>query len=141
MRNHIVVDLMLRLVQIGAAVHLVTARLEEAAYIEETKKELESLGIIFEKHYSSLTLAPAKYRTNMAAISKWKMETRRKIAKELRAPITLTVGDQWGDMIVLKTDEDIKTLNEKHKANDLPYILLRPSDGVSLWGLKLPAYD
>lgn len=141
MRNHIIVDLMLRLKQVGTDVHLVTARLDDPSYIEDTKKELESLGIFAEKHYSSLSLAPSKSRTSMAAVSKWKMETRKKIAKELKAPITLTVGDQWGDMIVLKHDDDIQTLNEKHKADDMPYIVLRPCDGVSLWGLKLPAFD
>jgi len=136
--HQVVVDLLWRLQQLGADIHLVTARLHDAEYKKETERELASLGIT---HYASLTLAPEKARTSMAAVSKWKMMTRRKIAAETRSPVTLTVGDQWGDMVVLEDDDHIDTLDTMFKANTLPYIVLRPHDQVSLWGLKLPAYS
>jgi hypothetical protein len=139
--HQIVVDLLLRLRQIGAYVHLVTARLQDAEYEKETREELSSLGIHINAHYSSLTLAPEKARTSMAAVSKWKMDMRRKIAITSKTPVTLTVGDQWGDMVVLEDDDDIDSLDEEHNANSLPFIVLRPHDKVSLWGLKLPAYQ
>jgi hydroxymethylpyrimidine pyrophosphatase-like HAD family hydrolase len=134
--HQIVVDLLHRLRQLGAEIHLVTARLHDEDYYKETEKELKTLGIV----YNSLTLAPEKARVDMAAVSQWKMQIRKKIASETRAPITLTIGDQWGDMIVLKEDDQIDEFDEKYTAHSVPYIVLRPADKVSLWGLKLPAY-
>jgi hydroxymethylpyrimidine pyrophosphatase-like HAD family hydrolase len=134
--HQIVVDLLLRLRQLGAEIHLVTARLHDAAYFKETEKELKTLGIV----YNSLTLAPQKARVDMSSVSLWKMQIRKKIASETRGPITLTIGDQWGDMVVLTEDEQIDEYDEKFAANSVPYIVLRPADKVSLWGLKLPAY-
>lgn len=135
--HQIVVDLLLRLRQIGAEIHLVTARLNDPDYYRETENELKSLNIA----YNSLTLAPPKARIDMSSVSLWKMQMRKKIASETRAPITLTIGDQWGDMVVLKEDGQIDEYDEKFSATSVPYIVLRPADNVSLWGLKLPAYS
>lgn len=135
--HQVVVDLLLRLRQLETEIHLVTARLNDADYIKDTEKELESLGL----SYDTLTLAPAKARTSMSAVSLWKMQVRKRIASATGAPITLTVGDQWGDMVVLREDDQIDELDDQFAANSLPYIVLRPHDQVSLWGLKLPAYS
>jgi hypothetical protein len=135
--HQVVVDLLHRLRQLGADIHLVTARLNEPSCFRETEEELKLLGI----SYNTLTLAPARARSCMADVSLWKMQMRKKIAAATRGPLTLTVGDQWGDMVVLREDDEIDELDEKYAANAMPYIVLRPDDGVSLWGLKLPAYD
>lgn len=134
--HQVVVDLLLRLRQLGADIHLVTARLNEAEIVRETEAELRTLGLAYE----TLTLAPERARGSMAAVSLWKMQVRKRIAVERRSPITLTVGDQWGDMVVLREDDQIDELDNQFTAHTLPYILLRPHDNVSLWGLKLPAY-
>jgi hypothetical protein len=133
-----VVDLMRRTHQLGAEIHLVTARLNDREMVAETRHELERLGL--DGLYASLTLAPARARTSMAAVSRWKMAQRRRIASERRCAVTLTVGDQWGDMVALDDDDDIDMLDDRFAAHTMPYILVRPRDTVSLWGLKLPAY-
>lgn len=127
-----VIDLFQRLQELGTDIHLVTARLNDRQMRKETEKEL----FLYNLRYDSLTLAPQRARTSMTSVSKWKMETRKKIGLRYSSPICLTVGDQWGDMIVLEEDDHIDTLDEEHSS---PYILLRPNDGVSLWGLKLPS--
>ena len=133
-----VVDLMRRTHQLGAEIHLVTARLNDRDMLAETRHELERLGL--GGMYASLTLAPARARTSMTAVSRWKMAQRRRIASERHCAVTLTVGDQWGDMVALGDDDDIDALDDRFAAHTLPYIIVRPRDNVSLWGLKLPAY-
>ena len=137
--HNVVVSLMTRLVELGTEVHLVTARLNELDVLEATVAELRALGLAGKYH--SLTLAPPRARDSLAGVSRWKMQVRRRIAAQRRCPVTLTVGDQWGDQVCLNEDEDIDTLDERFASHTLPYILTRPHDGVSLWGLKLPAYD
>lgn len=133
-----VVDLLRRAHQLGAEVHLVTARLNDRTMVADTHDELARLGLA--GLYASLTLAPERARTSMTAVSRWKMAQRRRLANERHCAVTLTVGDQWGDMVALKDDEDIDTLDDRFAAHTQPYILVRPHDNVSLWGLKLPAY-
>jgi len=134
--NTAIVNLAKRLYEIGAEVHLVTARLDCKEMVEASKHEMDVLGI----KYHSLSLAPKSARISMATVSKWKMSTRLRIARQdVHNPIALTVGDQWGDMVVLQNDYTIDELDNKFKSYIIPYILMRPGDGVSLWGLKLPA--
>ena len=122
--------------ELGVEIHLITARLDCKEMIEASKEEMKELGV----KYHSLTLAPPYARKNMASVSQWKMLTRKSIAKlDTHNPIVLTVGDQWGDMVVLKTDDNIDDLNDAFKVYEKPYVLCRPEDKVSLWGLKLPA--
>jgi len=132
--NDEVVKLLKRLKDLKAEIHLITARLKSKEVNILTKEHLKTLGL--EDFYHSLSLAPDKYRTSMAEVSKWKMETRKSIASMYQIPITLTVGDQWGDMVVLDKDETILELDNQyhHKL----YHFVRPEDKVSLWGLKLP---
>ncbi len=143
--NHEVIRLMQRLSDLAVEIHLITARVNDPDFIAETKKELEMYGIfhVSEKKpgpkYKSLTLAPNRVRTSMASISNWKMTVRKRIASESKTSITLTVGDQWGDMIVLKDENQIDEFDKEHAVSDSPFLILRPQDGVSLWGLKLPA--
>lgn len=139
-----VVDLLRRAHHLGAEVHLVTARLNDDDMVAATRAELDGEpadgGLGLAGLYASLSLAPARARTSMASVSRWKMAQRRRIAQERGAAVTLTVGDQWGDMVVLADDEEIDELDDRFAAQTDPYIIVRPYDQVSLWGLKLPAY-
>jgi hypothetical protein len=136
-KNKLVFDLLVRLKEVGAQIHLVTARVKDEQMIKETEAELLAMKI----PYDSLHLAPEVSRKNMATVSRWKMMTRRSIGAKALSPIVLTVGDQWGDMVVLPDEDKITLLDETYKTSDSPYIVLRPSDNVSLWGLKLQAFD
>ena len=136
-KHQIVIDLLMRLREVGAHIHLITARINDDDMRKETITELELMNI----PYNSLTLAPQFARNNMASVSKWKMQTRRNIGAIAKSPIALTVGDQWGDMVVLPDDDQITKLDSTYKTTTSPYIVLRPSDNVSLWGLKLQAHD
>lgn len=137
--NHNVLELLKRIHELGVEIHLVTARLRDDEMHRATVEELENLGV--GNIYKSLTLAPESSRKTMATVSLWKMKQRQRIAESVGHPVLLTVGDQWGDMVVFKQENDIHILNEKYKALHMPYILSRVKDGVSLWGLKLPAYN
>jgi hypothetical protein len=135
--NPTVVQLHERLVELGAHVHLVTARANDAETLAWTRDQLKEMGI---RGYTGLHLAPESRRGSMTDVSHWKMETRRSIARKVGAPIVLTVGDQWGDMVTLSDDADIDALDATF-APDKPWKVVRPNDGVSLWGLKLRAYN
>ena len=131
-----IVNLLQDLHNLGVSIHLVTARLDEPSMHDETLNELRRLGI----KYKSLHLAPAEARITMPHVSEWKMRTRRNIATEHSCAVTLTVGDQWGDMVVLEDEKSIDKLDREFGTRVLPYLIVRPEDNVSLWGLKLPAY-
>ena len=135
--NEEVVIFLKRLHELVAEIHLVTARINDERMLKDTKDQLDKLGL--KDVYETLSLAPDEYRIDYTHISKWKMETRKNIALMNGVPITLTVGDQWGDMLVLKDDDYISTLDELH--NNKKYHFVRPEDSVSLWGLKLPVYN
>jgi hypothetical protein len=133
----IVIELFDKLHALGVEVHLVTARVDEEDMRRITVSELAEAGV---RNYKSLSFAPQSARSSMKDVSTWKMETRRSIATHHKSPITLTVGDQWGDMVVLKHDSSIDKLDKQFGTRLLPYLIVRPEDAVSLWGLKLPAY-
>jgi hypothetical protein len=133
-----VIELLRRLHAMGVHIHLVTARLDCKEMRDETLQDLQDMGL--SGLYTSVSLAPDSARSSMSAVSRWKMETRLRIANGLSCPVTLTVGDQWGDMVVFEDDEVIDQMDADTGAKFMPYVLVRPSDGVSLWGLKLPAY-
>ena len=130
--NKPLLQLMLRLHSLGLEIHLVTARLNQPEIVDITESELKNVNAV----WHSLTLAPESVRTDMANVSRWKQETRHAIARQRETIVVVSVGDQWGDLLELSQDEDIDLLDHKY-GNDL-YIILRPHDGVSIWGLKLP---
>lgn len=134
--NKQIVKFLKRLHELGAEIHFITARLNQPDIVEQTIIELKQLDL--GNVYVSLSLAPECHRKSMAHVSKWKMMTRKKIASQNSIPITLTVGDQWGDMVVLENDEKIEILDKEHGNNKFHFV--RPNDKVSLWGLKLPVY-
>lgn len=121
-----------RLLHLGVELHLVTAR--HVSMIPETVKQLKKHGI---KGFKSLSHAPEYARKTMAGVSRWKKEERQKIAINAKMAVTLTVGDQWGDMCVLVRDSDIDKYNSISPTKN--FHIIRSDDGVSLWGFKLPS--
>jgi hypothetical protein len=125
--------------KLGAHVHLVTARNDDDETVAWTKNQLSIVGL---DEYDSLWHAPNKYRKSMSIVSRWKMNVRAQIALHYGVPVTLTVGDQWGDITVLASDDDILKMDVCFESLKNPWILLSPNDGISLYGLKLIArYD
>lgn len=111
-------------------IHLVTAREKNAEVIRWTRDELRRHGI----QYDTLALAPRKSRETMASIAAWKHSERAK-----HAPVLVSVGDQWGDILLLSGDDDIQALDALHKTQHSPWAVVEPRDGVTIYGLKLMA--
>lgn len=114
----------------GCKVHLVTAREKSAEVTKWTRDELRRHGI----QYDSLALAPKKVRDSMASIAKWKHSERAK-----HAPVILSVGDQWGDCVLLNSEDDIDTLDAVHVVSENPWVIISPNDGITVFALKLMA--
>jgi hypothetical protein len=64
---------------------------------------------------------------------------RKEIAFKAQCPISITIGDQWTDIIAVQSEEEMKELDAGFLGfgNCAKYILVRPHDGISLLGLKL----
>jgi hypothetical protein len=130
--NEPVLKLMRRLDSLGIEVHLITARLNEPEVVKMTQRELQQVNAV----YHSLTLAPERVRTSMTAVSAWKRQTRYDIANEKKTVVLLSVGDQWGDIVQLRQEEEIDAFDKRYGSD--VYMILRPHDKISIWGLKLP---
>lgn len=111
----------------GYKIHLITAREKSASVMKWTRDELRRHSI----QYETLALAPKKSRVSMADIAAWKHGERLK-----HKPV-LSVGDQWGDLVLLSSEEDIPKFDTKHNAIEHPWILFCPNDGVTKYALKL----
>jgi predicted secreted acid phosphatase len=117
-------------------IFFITARLKQKDVIYDTLKELEENNILIPSE--DLRLCPASYRTTFTKISYWKNSARQAIREEIGYPITFTMGDQWGDLIQLKSEEELKNLNKLFYSNSMPAsILIRTNDDLCLWGLKI----
>lgn len=134
-----IINLFLRLQndkKINSRIYIVTARVNDKDYIRETRNELKNVYGI--DNYQELIHAPNKYRKNLGDVAVWKESKRKCTSEDSNAPyVVLTVGDQWGDLLPLKTEKEIDTLDKLYGSQN--YMLIRPEDGVSLWGLKLPS--
>lgn len=139
--NFAVLQLLHRLHELGVEIHLITARRDDEEMRKITLEELHGKDkeVNVEGKYKSLSMAPEEDRDSMSTISRWKMERRKAIAQFYKCPITLSVGDQWGDCLVLNVDEDLDKLDDIVGVEEQPYVLMRPHDKVSLWALKLRA--
>ncbi len=133
-----------RLRQLGARLFLVTAR--KSTMHAFTVKELKGAGIVFEE--DRLFICPDEFRTSMPKVSEWKALMRRNIAMRHGAPIMLSVGDQWGDMVPISNDGDIELLDHTYGTRHTAWIVLQPQSGYFLdnegetcVGLKLKADD
>lgn len=114
----------------GCKIHLVTARERSAEVTKWTRDELRKQGI----QYDSLALAPSKSRETMATVAAWKHSERAR-----HAPVVVSVGDQWGDLLLLSEESDIALLNARHKTHETPWVIIEPKDSVTVYGVKLMA--
>lgn len=121
----------------GAHVHFVTARSDNRSTTEWTQEQLATLGL---KGHTAVHAAPERHRGSMADVSAWKRSVRAELAAKYGVPVVLSVGDQFGDMVVLQDDDDIDRLDDAMGVARTPWLVLRPHDGVTLWGLKLKAF-
>jgi predicted secreted acid phosphatase len=110
-------------------IHLVTAREKSTEVIKFTREELRRLCI----PYDTLALAPKKSRDSMASVSAWKHSERAK------HNTLLSIGDQWGDLLLLSSDRDIDILDAAHNAKEGPWLIVKPNDGVTQYGMKIMA--
>jgi len=117
-------------------VFLITARHQSIR--DETITELKSVGI--QPHmYEGLMLAPPEDRKDMQRVGLWKERMRKKIGIQAQAPIALTIGDQWTDIISIETENEMQELDSGFLGwgKCAKYALVRPNDGISALGLKL----
>jgi len=112
----------------GLKIHLVTARERSAEVSKWTRDELRRHGI----HYESLALAPKKARESMKDVSAWKHSER-----DRHKPVVISVGDQWGDLVLLEKEEDIIALDAHYNTRETPWVIMKPNDGVTVYGIKL----
>ena len=117
----------------GYKIHLVTAREKSAEVTKWTRDELRRHGI----RYESLALAPKKVRTSMKDVALWKHSERK--SHSAQGPVVMSVGDQWGDGILIRDENHIDELNQKYNIDEWPWIILSPKDGVTLYSFKLMA--
>jgi hypothetical protein len=141
--NFAVLQLLHRLFELNVDIHLITARRDDEEMRTLTLEELHGKDpqVNVKGMYKSLSMAPEKERENMSTISRWKMKCRKSIAQYYKCPITVSVGDQWGDCLVLNSDDDLDKLDDIVGVKDEPYVVMRPHDKVSLWALKLRALE
>jgi predicted secreted acid phosphatase len=127
-------ELLKKLQKLGVHLALVTARLEESQMRQDTERTLKALGL---QPWNHLLLAPPAARVNMAAVSRWKHSKRAELARSLKQPVVLSVGDQWGDLLPLRADKDIDAMDSAFGVRHAPFQLVRPHDGFTMWGLKV----
>jgi hypothetical protein len=124
-----------RLKELRAQLYLVTAR--DTRYVKETWKELEQIGITKQEFGQKTYFCNSYYRESPQKISEWKKIVRQDIARKLKSPVLLTVGDQWSDLVQLKNQRMFKQLDEAFGVKHTPWILTTINDGISILGLKL----
>lgn len=112
----------------GLDVHLVTARMHAPDVVSWTRAQLRRHKI----KYNTLALAPEAVRESMSSVAKWKHEQRAK-----HGQVFLSVGDQWGDLMLLTDDSEIRKLDRAHNVETGPWVIIQPNDSVTQYGLKL----
>jgi hypothetical protein len=127
---------MLKTINKSCRIFLITAR--HPSMKDETITELGSVGIT-PNMYESLLLSPPADRTSMHKVGLWKSRMRKEIAFKAQCPISITIGDQWTDMIAVQSEEEMQELDAGFMGvgSCAKYALVRPHDGISLLGLKL----
>jgi len=127
---------MLKKLCLNCRVFLITAR--HVSIRDETIAELKSIGIE-PPMYESLMLSPPEDRKDMKRVGLWKERMRKKIGIQAQAPIALTIGDQWTDLIAVQSLEELEELDAGFLGwgKCAKYAIVRPNDGISALGLKL----
>lgn len=120
--------------KLSAIICLVTAR--HPSMRKETIQELDMKGVKTYM-YTDISFSPESYRKNMKLVGDWKAKMRRELASKHKTPVLLTAGDQWTDLVQVQSVYDLQVLDEAFGTSHTPFLLVRPSDGVSILGLKL----
>ena len=129
-----IVWLLRKVKELGGEVHLVTARNDDPSTKRWTEAQLSLIGLVKGKDYDSLSCVPSEMRERMSDVSIVKARLREKAAGR-GGVVALTVGDQWTDLMQVKDDDEIESLDKEYGAS---FTIMRLNDGVSIWGLKLP---
>lgn len=123
--NRQVLDFVNALASSQYKVHIVTAR--SKGIERATKLELMNVGVNMK--LMTLDIAPEKSRGSMTLTSEWKFSMREKYG-----PVALSIGDQWTDIVKVSSDDDLGILDTKFPG---PWVLVKPNDGITSYGLKL----
>ena len=118
--NFLIVQLLHLAKAYGMRVHLVTARLDQPDVLKWTKAQLKKHGI--DGLYDSLSLAPEASRASMESISRWKYERRKEYHRGQNI-VVFSVGDQWGDGTLLRSDAEILKKDKKFAADKYPWAI------------------
>lgn len=144
--------------RLGAKVYIITAREDDPAGEVKawTARQLDKIGISRRRDYDELFLIPGKMRLNKGLVSQAKFDIRRRICQELaREKITLSIGDQWTDIVRFDKEKDIPrfdsmvsatpsgqhvdvTNRKRRTAEDNDHKIIRVNNEYVIWGLKLP---
>lgn len=127
--NNQVVTFVQELYKAGAKVHLITARSKEMD--RATKNELQLAKIKF----TTLDVAPERARASVKTTSEWKYSKRKEYAIAEKNPISLSIGDQWTDLVRVASDADLEALERRYQS---PWNVVKIKDeNVTQYGLKL----
>jgi hypothetical protein len=119
-----------------AKIALITAREDAESIRMFTLDQVQRVaGIVPGAHYDKLFLCPPSMRASSATISQFKHAARRQFAHEYHAPIALTVGDQWTDIVRVESDKALGAIEKSLGKSQ--FHVVWPGDRVSLVGLKL----
>jgi len=122
--------------ELGAPVHLITARAEDPAVRAWTEDQLRALGLA---GYQSLQLLRDADRDTVVTVSRGKRRLRDRVVRGGGgAPAALTVGDQWTDATEIASDRELDALDAEFRG---PYVVGRCEDGTCRWFLKLRSYS
>lgn len=142
----------------GAKVYIITAREDdpEGEVKRWTARQLEQIGLSAGDHYEDLFLIDGKMRANKGLVSQAKDNIRRHISSQLeKERITLSIGDQWTDMVRFNKEKDVPRFDsmvsattpgewvsgenrKRRTAEDNDHKIVRVRGDCVIWGLKLP---
>jgi hypothetical protein len=128
--NNQVVTFVQELYKAGAKVHLITARSKEMD--RATKNELSLAKI----KYTTLDVAPERARANVKTTSEWKYSKRNEYALAEGHPLSLSIGDQWTDIVRVASEAELESLDRKYPVWTVVKV---KDDNVTMYGLKLYA--
>lgn len=117
-----------------AFVFVVTARTPDGR--DYTLCQLAHIGVVLPPE--RLFLCPDNMREEgFAGVATFKAHVRSRLAEMFKTPVTVTVGDQFTDIVDLASREEREAIYEKLKIERRHHAVVRPNDGGSVWGLKL----
>lgn len=134
--NPAVVKLFQSLKSLGCENYVVTARQHGTEERKFSLDQLRAVGI--DCRPGHLFHCPARDRSRgTQGVAEFKARARQRIAEKHGTKLALTVGDQWTDMVVVKSSDELYRMPERTSVAPDQFALVRPEDNVVRWGLKL----